>query len=181
MGKKDPPRHRELSFVKDAAGIHEEIDGASDRTRALVAVAYIENNLVLAIMTRLRELDAANQKLLFEDEHAFLRDFAAKVDLGYALNLYDHNVREDLHRLRKVRNKFAHDLEVRDFDHPLVSRYCDKLIGADCLDLPKGKIGPRTRRERFVDLAFHFGERFAMVTKHLHRPPQPTNRIGADY
>jgi hypothetical protein len=54
MSKKPkPPHHRELEFVADAFGIHEEVDGTSDRAAAIVALAYVENNLVLAIMTRL--------------------------------------------------------------------------------------------------------------------------------
>lgn len=184
MSKKPskPPQHRELVYVADAVGIHEEIDGESNRAAAITALAYIENNLVLAIMTRLRSLSADEQKIVFDDEIAPLRDFSAKVDMAFALNLYDDNVRQDLHRLRKIRNKFAHTLDVRDFDHPLISRYCDELTGTQRLDPPKRLRGrPLTRRERYVELAFHFATRFALETHQMHRPPASVNRIGADY
>lgn len=117
MAKKTPkpPRHRRLSVLGDWAFIVREMDGGDDRTRAIVAAAYVENNLALAVLSRTRPLDEKGQKYLYDLEHAALSDFASKIDLGWALNLYDEKVREDLHRIRKIRNKFAHELDVRDF------------------------------------------------------------------
>ncbi len=99
-GKPKPPRLRKLKVVPEVIDIHAEIDEENDRTAAVVSVAYVENNLVLAIKSRLRELDDTAHNIIFEDDHAAFRDFSAKIDIGYALNLYDDNVRKDLHRLR---------------------------------------------------------------------------------
>jgi hypothetical protein len=77
--------YRRLSVLADWFDISEEIENADARTTAIVAAAYVENNLVLAIMHRLRSLSEDDQKLIFENDHAALRDLSAKIDMGYAL------------------------------------------------------------------------------------------------
>lgn len=44
------------------------------------------------------------------------RPFAARIDDAFNWALLTPNERDDLHTLRKLRNKFAHDLRVKDFD-----------------------------------------------------------------
>lgn len=175
------PRHRWLTLMGDWIEINTELENGDDRAKAIVAASYVENNLALAILARLRFMTEAEQRYIYDEEHAVFFDFASKIDLGWALNLYGEKVRDDLHKIRKVRNKFAHDLDVRTFDHKAVSRYCDELVGPNHIDLPRGKTKPRDRRERYVDLAAHFGERFAMDSSNFQRPPKSPNKIRADY
>ena len=47
------------------------------------------------------------------------------IDIGYALNIYGPRVRDDLDNVRRIRNAFGHELEVRNFDHadvPMTAR-----------------------------------------------------------
>jgi hypothetical protein len=180
-GSPKPPRHRWLMLLGGWVDVNRELDTGDDRAKAIVGAAYVENNLALAVLARLRFLQEPGQKHLYDSEYAAMRDFSAKIDIGWALNLYDAKPREDLHRIRKMRNKFAHELNVRSFDHPEVSIYCDKLIGVDYIDIPSGHTRPRSRRERYIDLVAHFGERFAMDSATFHRPPPSQKRIRNDY
>jgi hypothetical protein len=56
-----------------------------------------------------------------------LSSFSAKIDLGVLLGLYPEEVRRDLHRLRDVRNQFAHEQEPRNFCYPKISEICAKF------------------------------------------------------
>src|ERR1700756_3434330 len=102
MAKLKPLRDRWLP-IGDWADIVRELTDAGDRTKSIVAAAYIENDLALALLARLCLLDEAGQKQLFENEYSPLGTFSAMIDMGWALNLYDVAVRDDLHRIRKVR------------------------------------------------------------------------------
>jgi hypothetical protein len=61
------------------------------------------------------------------DRDGVLSNFARKIDLGYALALYDEQIRKDLHILRNIRNAFAHTLIPIAFDTPQVSAEVIKL------------------------------------------------------
>ena len=52
---------------------------------------------------------------------------SAKIDFGFALGIYGDETKANLHRLRKIRNKFAHDSDVRDFDIEFVANLCNAL------------------------------------------------------
>jgi hypothetical protein len=184
MAKKGPkpPRQRRLSVLGDWADIYRELSDGDDRAKAIVAAAYVENNLAMAILARFRLLNDADQKHLYDSEHSALTTFSAKIDIGWALNLYDVAVREDLHRIRKIRNKFAHDLHVRTFDDDSEVRgYCDGLVGIKYLEPLKHKSKPRSRSECYVDLAAHFGERFALDSNSHQRPSRSLNNLTPDY
>jgi hypothetical protein len=175
-----PPRNRQQT---EFVAILHEMDSADDRTAAIVAAAFVENNLALAILARLRILTEAEQRNLFENR-GILADFSAKIDMGYALNIYGSLVRDDLDKIGQIRNRFAHDLQVRDFDNPEVAGKCDALNARKYLDSlarPK-KTSPITRKEIYLDTAAHLAARLDMEAKAgKHRPTEGHFRIGSDY
>jgi hypothetical protein len=61
-----------------------EIDSENERTCAVGGLARIENNLVLALMSRRRILDDKEQTRLFEDFGEVRMPFSSKVRLGVA-------------------------------------------------------------------------------------------------
>jgi hypothetical protein len=173
-----PPKHRTLSLLPETLNAIEEMDSSNPRTAAIVGLAFLENNLALAIMSRLRPLSEKEQKNLFES--ALLASFSAKIDIAFALNLVGDKVRCDLSNLNRIRNRFAHYLQVRDFDHPEVAGLCDALL------YPRYKVHTKrtrqpTRDENFRDTIAHLADRFSKETKYPHRPPDPTVRFTPDY
>jgi hypothetical protein len=115
-----PPNNRPLSILPETLDALNEMDSADDRTAAIVGLAFLEINLALAIMARLRDIDGIEQKHLFDNPLSLLGSFSAKIAIGYAQNLFGENVRSDLKNLKNIRNRFAHYLEVRNFDNPEV-------------------------------------------------------------
>jgi hypothetical protein len=145
MGK--PPKHRPLPVLPETNEVLNEMDSGDDRTCAIVGHAYLENNLVLAIMSRLRDMNAQEQKTLFDEPLSLLGRFAAKIEIARALNLFGDRVQQDLNNLNRIRNRFAHYLEVRKFDHPEVSDLCDLLILPSYKDPSKSTRPVNKRRE----------------------------------
>lgn len=148
-----------------------EMDGSDDRTAAIVAAGIVDEKLAHALMSRMVELGEDEQHGLFRNVNALLNDLGAKVQLGFALNLFGAEVRDDLNVVRKVRNLFAHEIEVRTFDDPEVAKLCAKLVGPRHLAHAKGQPEAMGNRQRLLDTAVHLGARFDIDSRCPRRPP----------
>ena len=98
----------------------------SDRAAAILAAAYFEDRLRDAIMTRFVALNRRDKDEIFKS-YGPLSTFKAKVDIAFALGLYDRKIRKGLHTVRGIRNKFAHSSEPMEFNHNQVADECRKL------------------------------------------------------
>ena len=99
----------------------------SDRAAAILAAAYFEDRLRDAIMTRFVALNCRDEIDEIFKAYGPLSSFKAKVDIAFALGLYDRKIRKDLHTVRRIRNKFAHSSEPMEFNHNQVADECRKL------------------------------------------------------
>ena len=91
----------------------------SDRGAAVLAAALFEHRLQGLISRRFVNCDEEVRRLFFS--------FKAKIDLAYALGLYDRKTRNDLYVVKKIRDKFAHSHEPMGFDHQEIAAECRKL------------------------------------------------------
>ncbi len=91
-------------------------DGESDRGAAVLAVALFEDRLQKAIESR--------DKTFKDSRELRLR---VKIEIAYALGLYDKEIRDGLRTVAKIRNKFAHSPEPMEFDHEKVAIKCREL------------------------------------------------------
>ena len=115
--------------VPSQRAIVDELEQQTDRGAAIIGAAFVESLLRQSLESRLRlqtSLERRTAKGLFGTMGP-LSSFSAKIDLGVLLGLYPEGVRGDLHRLRDVRNQFAHEHEPRDFAHPRISEICAKF------------------------------------------------------
>jgi hypothetical protein len=70
--KPKPPKYRPLSILPETIDALDEMDSADARTAAIVGLAFLENNLALAIMVRLRDMDEREQKnFLMNHAHCY--------------------------------------------------------------------------------------------------------------
>jgi hypothetical protein len=84
----------------------------SDRIAAVLGAAVVEQALLQALSTRLR--DSSVQETMFKPGGAF-GDFFAKINLGYLLHMYESPAQSAMHGLAQIRNVFAHQLAVSSF------------------------------------------------------------------
>ena len=102
-----------------------EIDRQEDRAAAIIAAAFFEDRLTLAIRERLVD-DPRVVNPLFKGTGP-LATFSAKIDLAYLLGIYGAPQRSILHAIRNIRNEFAHNLTPLTFESQKISAMCATL------------------------------------------------------
>jgi hypothetical protein len=79
----------------------------NDRGAALLLATNLENSLRIAIERKLA-IAEKHRAMLFEEEASPLRDFSAKIRMGYAMGLFRKEIKTTLDIIRVIRNVFAH-------------------------------------------------------------------------
>ena len=83
-----------------------EVVRKDDRDATIRAASMVEVSLEHAIKALIVKLRKAELKALFEGAGP-LRDFSAKIWIGYALGLYGPMMKHDLETIKDIRNAFA--------------------------------------------------------------------------
>ena len=137
----------------------------------------IRANLVDEIATvRFRGKDRTVETRLFESTGP-LSDFSARIDMAFAMRLIGKNWYGDLHRLRQIRNEFAHTYTPLNFMNDRITSLCNALwIPVNIREIdptdrrPGVKIGdirrlpsPTAPREQFM-------KSFSTIWSFLHNP-----------
>ena len=117
-----------------------EIKGATDRAAAIVAAAMVENRLEGAMKFRF-ELDDKLEGEMFRSS-APLGSFSAKIKLGFMLRLYSRDAYNDLVRLKDIRNDFAHNFSITDFNNQSIQDRCKNFVLVDDCVLQRGTAEP---------------------------------------
>jgi DNA-binding MltR family transcriptional regulator len=99
----------------------------SDRAAGIVAMSILENKIEAAIREQLIQDDAKAVDRLFSPDSGPLGTLSAKINIARALGLLSGQAVRDLHLLRKIRNKFAHDISASTFDTEIISSQCLSL------------------------------------------------------
>ncbi len=97
-----------------------------DRTLAIVSVAYADRYLGLVIQKLLPGLNSDLRSKMFNAE-GVLGPVGAKIDFARALGVIDADLRHDLIIMARIRNRFAHQLQIYSFDHPEIADQIDKI------------------------------------------------------
>ena len=115
-----------LAYLK---AVDEEIEGASDRAAAILASAILDNELAEELEKKFVLLSAERRGKLF-GVYGPLSSLSAKIDIGFAVGLFGPETHADLHRLRRIRNKFAHTGEPLKFSNQAITDLCATITNA---------------------------------------------------
>ncbi|WP_291131178.1 MltR family transcriptional regulator [Flavobacterium sp. UBA7682] len=96
----------------------------NERSIAIVGATYLEMILDHILLAFFPEDDKEVLRLL--DYNGPLGNFSNKISMCYCLGLIDKTIRDDLTLVRKIRNKFAHEMVIRFTDEPMQS-WCRDL------------------------------------------------------
>jgi hypothetical protein len=108
-----------------------EIEAAGDRAAVILAVSLIEDRLEKAIRTFFHDHKEISPAI-FEGLGP-LASFSAKTRGGFLIGIYGEQTQQTLIRLGKIRNRFAHELEVNSFTHPKISGVVELLDPASII------------------------------------------------
>jgi hypothetical protein len=103
---------------KQMQAIVDEIGKQTDRGAAIIAAAAIDDVLERLIIARFVELSSNRKDALFGPSNGPLSGLSSKIELGFALGLFNEERRQSLHLIRKVRNAFAHKMDPISFEDP---------------------------------------------------------------
>lgn len=113
------------------AALEVELYGASDRARAVLLPAFVENALERYLKSKLRPtFPSSDYRRLFGFE-APLGSFSAKIQMVYAFNWCGPHTYHDLGIIRELRNGFAHSRNSFEFTTPEVAAMCRELRAPD--------------------------------------------------
>jgi DNA-binding MltR family transcriptional regulator len=105
----------QLENEKFQAAVKEIDETKSDRAAAIVAATFVEDHLTRVLRHNFEQDDKLLEELFRPGGP--LSDFGVKIDLGYLMGFYSKIAWKELDTIKKVRNDFAHKMEVRDFTH----------------------------------------------------------------
>lgn len=99
---------------------------ADDRTIAIVAATVLTHSLEDCILGHLIH-DPELRKRLFTGDHereGLIGNLLAQAWLGYGMNLFGAQTRDDINTIRRVRNVFAHSADLLFFSSPAIDAAC---------------------------------------------------------
>jgi hypothetical protein len=99
----------------------DEIAKQTDRGAAMIAASVIDGILEHLIIARFVELSSNRKRALFGQSNGPLSTLSSKIELGFALGLFNEERRQSLHLIREVRNAFAHRMDPISFEDPGIS------------------------------------------------------------
>jgi DNA-binding MltR family transcriptional regulator len=120
-----------------------EFHDAPDRVLAIVSAAYLDSlleQLLLAVF--ISEKKAVDDLLA---THGPLGTYGSRYQLAYCLGLINDRERDDLKMIAKIRNAFAHQYDVRSFDHDEPTKFITKLHVGKELDAIVEDLASRTK------------------------------------
>jgi hypothetical protein len=142
---------------------------SSPRAAAIVISALVEDALRWCLCGRL--IPHINESDVFDSEAAPLNTFHSKIIMGYSLGVYGTITRDDLMRIKFIRNAFAHAPRAITFDTPNVSALCLEL---GYLDHVLANIPSRTQvtdpRKKLLETA-------TLMIMHLHAVSSPEDTL----
>ena len=109
-------------------GFYEELQDETPRAAIILAGAFLDGLLSKLISTFLIADQKAVSELLGTDGgDAPLSSFSSKIKAAYCLGLISRDEYDDLNLIRKVRNKFAHEMHGFSITDQHVVNWCNEL------------------------------------------------------
>ena len=96
----------------------------NERSIAILGGTFLEMTLEKILYAFLPENDREVKKLF--DFNSPLGNFSNKIQMAYCLGLIEKTVKSDLNLIRKIRNKFAHEMFL-NFKDPQIESWCKSL------------------------------------------------------
>ena len=116
--------NEQFPHLKDFWPFQEIMLKESQRGAVLVSCGLLDKQLQDILLAFMRDHAASNE--LVGGGNAPLATFSARITACFALALIDQDEHHDLNQLRRIRNKFAHDIHV-SFETQSVVAHCKTL------------------------------------------------------
>jgi hypothetical protein len=119
-----------------------ELEKESDRALAIVAAAYLDHLLEILISNKYK-LSKKKRDNIFKYPAGMLHSFAFRITFAHMTKLINEDQKQDLNKIRDIRNVFAHQLIGISFNAEEITESCKQLI------LARIDGTPSTAKEQF--------------------------------
>jgi DNA-binding MltR family transcriptional regulator len=119
-----PPDDEHLSIIIGLGDIEKSHEAA-----AIISTSLLELSLKKAIITafRLKMTDEDLAKVFDFNTTGPLSTFSSKIRIGYALGIFGPVSRDDLEKIKDLRNAFAHSANHLSFDNETIKKETEAL------------------------------------------------------
>ena len=91
--------------------LNQELQSVKDHGFVLILTSIIEDLLKQAIERRLLPSPKENKDMLFDGPNSPLGSLSSRITVAYRTGVINKQMYDNLHRVRRIRNKFAHEFE----------------------------------------------------------------------
>lgn len=120
--------------------IADELAAQTDRGAAIIACALLDDLLSDVLKARLILTGRTADRLFSHENNGVLASLSAKIDIAFAVGVVSPGVKDSLHVIRRIRNRFAHSTTALKFDDQEIASWCSTLS-----HVPKDVKDPRSK------------------------------------
>jgi DNA-binding MltR family transcriptional regulator len=142
----------------------------TDRGCALVAAAWVDDALAEYVRAVLRPKQEIADDML--KPGGLLGSFGARINIAYMFGLIEQYEYDDLERIRKIRNEFAHVRENCRFTTQKIKDLCNNLHAAKAFHLGSG-LAIRSPRQKFLLSVYFLADSLLSEAKEAKPPDVP--------
>lgn len=117
--------NEEIMHLHEILKFKMELNKETDRGCALMAAAFLDENLKDMLKAKFID-DTDSFKTLFTGTGG-MATFSSRIELSYLLGYISPQVRSHLNIIRRIRNDFAHSMEIISFETESISNRCRNL------------------------------------------------------
>jgi hypothetical protein len=142
----------EKEFENNFKQILNDLKGESERGVVIVIASHLDVRLEDLLKTALTPSPTATD-MMFDGPNALLQSFSNKIDFCYRLGLLSSFATRSLHLIRKIRNKFAHNISSICFNEPDIESQVSELYKMHMFDKKQAivkEIFNETKKSQFI-------------------------------
>ena len=132
-------------IIDEAIRYYDALHRESDRAAAILAASHFEYRLREEIMHKFVVLNSDLRRRIFENGP--LSTFSSKINIAFALGLYDEETRRGLHNIKQIRNEFAHAPIPVKFDSKKIADICRRIPSKNTIDTDDSD----SLRKKYID------------------------------
>jgi len=106
---------------------YKEFNNESPRGAVLIAAAFLDTQLQKLLESNFINDKSAIKRIFDNERNGSLSTSYAKIQTAYCLGLINKVIHDDLNVIRKIRNKFAHEMFGFNFENLEIVKLCENL------------------------------------------------------
>lgn len=131
MTSEDEPKAENAPFLgpEQLLKILNSLEKQTHAGKVLSLASWLDNQMEALLVSRMPGLSKKSHKTLFEGM-APLSSFSSRIYLARALDFISEEQAAELHKIRNIRNQFAHNNEPLDFENQRIKDMVSNLARA---------------------------------------------------